>query len=122
LKDASPEIVKNTLIQVHEKGFFYDQLVVESIMKANDLDEEEQKRKKRESLLFPNGKATLTTRETEFIKNSCSEMTYKEIADVMGISERTVDGYRESVFSKLDIKSRTGLVLFAIQSGIISLK
>jgi DNA-binding CsgD family transcriptional regulator len=65
--------------------------------------------------------AQFTARELEFFKHCCSEMTYKEIADLMNISQRTVDGYRESVFSKLDIKSRTGIALYAIHSKLIVL-
>jgi DNA-binding NarL/FixJ family response regulator len=61
---------------------------------------------------------SLSSRELEFIKFCCSELTYKEIADKMNISQRTVDGYRESVFDKLEVKSRTGLVLFAFNAGI----
>src|SRR6267142_1683159 len=36
LKDSSPQMVKETLLQVHEKGFYYDQLVIESIMKTKE--------------------------------------------------------------------------------------
>jgi DNA-binding CsgD family transcriptional regulator len=46
-------------------------------------------------------------------------MTYKEIADQMGLSPRTIDGYRDGLFEKLGIKSRVGLVLFAIKNGIV---
>ena len=63
---------------------------------------------------------TLSQREKEFIQLCCSELTYKEIADRMHVSQRTVDGYRESVFSKLDLKSRTGIVLFAFQQGWVA--
>mgnify|MGYP003500981191 FL=1 len=45
-------------------------------------------------------------------------MTYREIADKMFLSPKTVDNYRDSVFSKLNIKNRIGLVLFAIKKGI----
>ena len=116
LKDSSPHMVKETLLQVHEKGFYYDQLVIESIMKAK-----EQPASNRARVAGIDVRTLLTAREIEFIKCSCSEKTYKEIASDMNISERTVDGYRESVFSKLDLKSRTGLVLYAIHFGIVSL-
>jgi two-component system invasion response regulator UvrY len=46
-------------------------------------------------------------------------MTYKEIADYMYLSPRTIDGYRDALFEKLGIKNRVGLVLFAIKNGII---
>ena len=48
-------------------------------------------------------------------------MTYKEIADLMKISHRTIDGYRDQLFLKLNIKSRTGLVIYALKSGIAKL-
>jgi DNA-binding NarL/FixJ family response regulator len=46
-------------------------------------------------------------------------MTYKEIADEMGLSPRTVDTYRDQLFEKLHLKTRTGLVIFAIRNGIV---
>ena len=47
----------------------------------------------------------LKDREKEFIKWARSELTYKEIADKMCLSPKTIDGYRDSVFVKLDIKT-----------------
>ena len=46
-------------------------------------------------------------------------MTYKEIALEMHLSPRTIDGYRDALFEKLNIKSRVGLVIFAIKNGIV---
>ncbi len=57
----------------------------------------------------------LKEREKDFIKLVCSEMTYKEIADIMFLSPKTIDGCGGSVFTKLDVKSRVGLVLFALK-------
>ncbi len=112
LKDSSPQVMKETLLMVYEKGYHYDRLIMESIMKAKDLASSRNQKTGMDFL------SLLTSREMEFIKCCCSEKTYKEIADDMNVSVRTVDGYRESVFSKLDLKSRTGLVLYAIQRGI----
>jgi two-component system invasion response regulator UvrY len=47
-------------------------------------------------------------------------MTYKEIADKMFLSPRTIDGYRDALFEKLNIKTRVGLVMFAIKNGIVN--
>jgi DNA-binding NarL/FixJ family response regulator len=44
-------------------------------------------------------------------------MTYKEIADRMNLSPKTIDGYREQLFKKLDVKNRIGLVIFAFKNG-----
>lgn len=63
----------------------------------------------------------LSEREKEFLKLACTEMTYKEIAEKMFLSARTIDGYRDALFEKLNVKSRVGLVMYAIRSGIVSL-
>ncbi len=63
----------------------------------------------------------LNSREIEFLKLAGTELTYKEIADQMCISARTVDGYRDQLFEKLQIKSRVGLVLYAIKNNMIEL-
>jgi DNA-binding NarL/FixJ family response regulator len=61
----------------------------------------------------------LSEREIRFLELCCSELTYKEIASAMSLSPHTIDNYRETLFQKLDIKSRTGLVLFAIKNQLI---
>ena len=60
----------------------------------------------------------LNDREVEFIKLACSELTYREIADKMFLSPRTIDGYRDSIFGKINVKSRVGIVLFAIKNEL----
>lgn len=117
-KDSDSDVVKRILIEVHDKGFYYDQHVIESLMMPEeeplDLSGLSDKR-------FSQAKEQiklLTDREKEFLKLCCTENTYKEISSIMGVTPRTVDGYRDALFSKLDIRSRTGLVIFALQSGI----
>jgi DNA-binding NarL/FixJ family response regulator len=60
-------------------------------------------------------KNLLTSRETEFIEHSCNEneYTYEQIAELMNVSIKTIDYYRSNVFQKLNVKSKTGLVLFS---------
>ena len=60
----------------------------------------------------------LNDRELTFIRLACSELIYVEIADKMCVSARTVDGYREAVFEKLQVKTRVGLVLAAVKLGL----
>jgi two-component system invasion response regulator UvrY len=62
----------------------------------------------------------LTEKEILFLKLVCRELTYKEIAAEMGLSPRTVENYRDGLFDKLNVKSRTGLVLYAIKNGLVS--
>jgi DNA-binding NarL/FixJ family response regulator len=55
-------------------------------------------------------------REKEFLKYTITELTYREIADKMCCSPRTVEGYRDNLFEKLDLKTRVGLAVFAIKN------
>lgn len=64
----------------------------------------------------------LNDQEKQFLKLACSEMTYREIAEIMCRSPRTIDAYRDSLFEKLNVRSRTGLVLYAIRNGIVPIK
>jgi DNA-binding NarL/FixJ family response regulator len=64
----------------------------------------------------------ITDREMEFLHHCCSELTYKEIAGLMHLSTRTVEGYRDALFNKLNIKTRTGLVMYAVRNGIVAHK
>ena len=49
---------------------------------------------------------------------ACSELTYKEIAEKMFLSPKTIDGYRDTLFTKLDVRNRVGLVMYAIKNKI----
>lgn len=59
----------------------------------------------------------LTEREREFLKYTITEMSYKEIAEKMFCSPRTVESYRDSLFEKLDLKTRVGLAVYALKNG-----
>ena len=104
LKEMSPKILFEAIDTVHDKGVFYTDTVTQCLLNIRT-----------EEKVVKNCVEELKDREKEFIKLACSEMTYKEIADVMFLSPKTIDGYRDSVFIKLDVKSRVGLVLFAIK-------
>ncbi|MFC0184213.1 response regulator transcription factor [Pseudarcicella hirudinis] len=63
----------------------------------------------------------MNEREKEFIRWACTDLTYAEIAEKMCVSPRTIDGYREQVFQKLNVKSRVGVAIEAIKLGIVVL-
>jgi two-component system, NarL family, invasion response regulator UvrY len=111
LKDADPSELKQAINAVLTRGFYYSEMVtgklIHSIGNTDDDD---------------NGSTSvlkLSEREMEFLKLVCTEMTYKEIADKMYLSPRTIDGYRDALFEKLNIKTRVGLVLYAIKNGVV---
>ncbi len=108
LKDIDPENLKTALIEVIDKGFYYTEQINEIL-----LDIVQGKGK-------PNQKSLLKENEITFIKLACTEKTYKEIADEMCLSPKTIDGYRQELFSKLNIKNRVGLVLYAIKNNFVN--
>ena len=63
----------------------------------------------------------LTAREIEVMKMFCKEITYKEIAEQINLSPRTVEGYRDTLCERLNVKGRIGLVLFALKNGIVKI-
>ena len=62
-----------------------------------------------------------TVSELEVLKHCCSDMSYGEIAAKMGCTQKSVEGHKDSLFRKLEVNNRVGLVLFAIQYGIVQL-
>jgi DNA-binding NarL/FixJ family response regulator len=104
-----PDILFDALDTVSKKGVFYTDNITQNLLKIKTEET------KANELI-----ASLKNTEREFVRMACSEMTYKEIADKMCLSPKTIDGYRDSVFTKLDVKSRVGIVLFAIKNGLSS--
>ena len=95
------------------KGYYYSDLVSGKLINAiNKIDDDG---------TDVNTVNNLGEREIEFLKLICTELTYKEVADKLFVSPRTVDGYREQLFAKLNIKTRVGLVMYAIKNGIVNL-
>ncbi len=113
LKDSEPAELKAAIEAVMNKGFYYSDLVSGKLIHAiNKLDDDDNGLK---SLI------QLNDRETDFLKYACTEMTYKEIADKMFVSPRTIDGYRDALFEKLHVKTRVGLVMYAIKNGVVNI-
>ncbi len=114
LKDSEPAELKCAIDSLINKGYYYSDLVSGKLIHAiNKIEYDEGEALK--------NLTQLTGREIEFLKACCSELTYKEIADKMYLSPRTIDGYRDSLFEKLNIKTRVGLVMYAIKNSIIVL-
>jgi DNA-binding NarL/FixJ family response regulator len=113
LKDIDSAGLQRALESVVDKGFYYSEMVTEKLIDTiSHLEEPEQRL--RELLL-------LNERELEFMKLVCTEWTYKEIADRMYLSPRTIDGYRDALFEKLNVRTRVGLAMYAVKNGIVTL-
>lgn len=113
LKDSKPLVFRQALDNIRDKGFFMNELVSNKMLNYVVGDEKKTN--------YANVLTQLTEKETIFLRLACSELTYKEIAAEMGLSPRTVEGYRDELFKKLNVMSRVGLVMLAIKNGLYKL-
>jgi DNA-binding NarL/FixJ family response regulator len=107
LKDVHPAVLEKALHEVHTNGYYNGDTSVSNPRRLFRAEKEAQ--------------LSLTPKEQEFLKLACSDLTYKQIAAEMHVSERTVDGYREALFQKFGVQSRVGLCLEAIRRGYVDL-
>jgi len=61
----------------------------------------------------------LSDREIDVLKLICQQKTAKEIGDQLFITQRTAEGHKNNLFAKTGAKNIAGLVIYAIQQGII---
>jgi len=108
LKDIHPSVLKHAINEVHSNGFYYTENVTSTLLNAHGN-------------ISSKSNIVLKERELEFLKHACSEMTYKQIAEKMFLSPKTVENYREALFEKLEAKTRIGIVLYAIKHKIVIL-
>jgi len=61
----------------------------------------------------------LTPRELEVVKLIAEAYTNRQIAEILSVSEKTVESHRANVLSKLGMRDRVELVRYAIKRGLI---
>ena len=110
-KDIHPIELKKALLAVAENGYYY------SHNTTGKLASFFHKTHSKQSSI---GKALLNETEIEFLKLASHDISYKEIAATMHLTPRSVDGYRDALFEKLDVKSRVGLAIYAVKNGIVT--
>jgi DNA-binding NarL/FixJ family response regulator len=107
-KDVEPRALVEALEAIMNKGFYYTDFItgklVHSIQNENTSAETFR---------------SLNAREKQFLQLACSELTYNEIAAKMYLSPKTIDGYRVALFEKFNVKSRVGLVIYAIKNDLV---
>lgn len=108
LKNTDPEELLKALNSIANKNVYLSEYVsgklVSGLNKATDADA---------------GPVILNEKERIFLRWTCTELAYKDIAEKMSLSARTIDDYRQSLFNKLKVHSRVGLVMYSIKNGIV---
>lgn len=112
-KNSSSGKMKQALEEIFRSGYFHNEFMQLSL-------ERDQPQQANTPSLPDRMLEKISPREREFLKWVCheAEYTYEQIAGLMNVNQRTVDGYRQSLFEKFAIKSKTGLVLFVLKHGL----
>lgn len=105
MKDTKSSILLEALEQLMERGYYHTNTITKILVGSLHKNENE---------------VSLKEREKEFLIHACTEMTYKEIAEKMFLSPKTIEGYRDSIYEKLNIRNRMGLMLYAIKHGLFT--
>lgn len=105
LKNTHPKDLHIALSKLNSDGFFYPEWASKIIF-SNISGEKEHEKAIR-----------ISEREKEFLTYTVTELSYKEIAEKMCCSPRTVESYRDQLCEKFDLKTRVGLAVFALKNG-----
>jgi two-component system, NarL family, invasion response regulator UvrY len=116
-KDVEPSELHSALQAIHDKGYYYTDFITGKLIHnltkggigidAGHVSSEVAK--------------DLSDIEMQFLKLSCSELTYEQVAEKMIKSPKTIDGYRNKLFEKFGVTSRVGLVIYAIRNGLVKI-
>ncbi len=110
LKQAKAADLINAIKTIEKQTFFINELVSGKLL--NNIQN---------NVPVKTSKIQVSANELKFLELCCSDLTYKEIADMMNLSPFTINNYREALFEKFETKSRTGLVISALKSELIKL-
>ena len=106
-KNVHPTELKKALESIISRGMYYPDWAASKVFSAIAGSNNK-----------PDKNIRFSDRETEFLQYAATELTYKEIGDKMFCSPRTVESYRDTLFEKTGLRTRVGLVVFAIRHGI----
>lgn len=107
LKNIQPKELDNAIQSVLKRGYYYPDWATSKVFLNIATSDKK-----------PTPLINFTAKELELFKYVCTEMSYKEIAQKMYCSPRTVESYRDSLFEKLELKSRVGLAVYAIKHNL----
>lgn len=112
-KNCSIEKVVDAIYAVHEQGYYFDDKVSKALLLKIINDDN----------FNPTfSQDTLSAREKEVLELICEEKNNNEIAELLCISNRTVDTHRQNILKKTNAKNTAGIVIYAIKNGIYYIK
>ncbi len=111
-KDIHPDELRYAIHSVVQSGFYYSHNATGKLVNLF--------RRQSDGHFASLEKNLLNDTEILFLKMASTELTYKEIAQQMGLNPRTIDNLRDGLFHKLSVKSRVGLAMYAIKHGLVT--
>ncbi|MEO4006875.1 response regulator transcription factor [Flavobacterium sp. CAU 1735] len=106
-KSHTTEELMGAISSIKEKGYYYTESVSEILHKA---------------ILAKDKQEPLSARELEIIKLIALQYTSLEIAEKLSINIRTLEAHTTSMIRNLNLKNRVGLVVYALENGLLNLK
>jgi len=104
-KNCAPAEISKALAAIRKYGVYFTDFFAYDLLVAAQKKEA--------------GMPLLSETEIQLLKYSCTELTYAEIAARMKTTTKKVEGYRDRLHKKLGVKTKVGLAMFAIRSGIV---
>jgi NarL family two-component system response regulator LiaR len=111
LKDCTPEDLTRAIRTVHAGDTIMAQDIAKKMLTTFEGI-------RSDAELAPH----LTERELEVVKALAHGKSNKEIAQVLGISEKTVRNHASNIYKKLHIFDRTQAVIYAIRHGLVDIE
>jgi len=111
VKNCDFEEVKAAVTTAYTTGFYFNEATIKAMRTIN-------KHKNGPVRSFADIPIVLSDRETQILRLICRENTNAEIAEILNLSPRTVDGHRNNLLAKVGCKNTAGLVLFALRHDI----
>jgi len=106
LKNIGKQELVKALEKIAAGGIYFSEEVLQEMTRASEMKKE-------------NAEAHLTAREIEIIQLIEKELSNKQIAEKLFLSERTVETHRKNIFRKTDTSSVIGLVKYAYEHKLI---
>ena len=94
--------------------------VLASVMQGHDFSNVNTMRLRQEVQSDMDTLSTLTRREMDIISLCAAGKSAKQIAEELNISAHTVENHKDSIFSKIGVKSTSELILYAFRVGLVS--
>ena len=106
LKNIGKHELVKALEKISDGGIYFSEEVLHEMTRASEMKKE-------------NVEARLTTREIEIIQLIEKELSNKQIAEKLFLSERTIETHRKNIFRKTNTSSGIGLVKYAYEHKLI---